>query len=242
MADIFDEIREDLRAERTRALLRRYGGLIVLAAVLLVAGVAGWQVWQWQTHRTAERDATTFLDAMHDSATPPAAQGATPGSDEPLTPTGAKAASAFAKLSSAGPEGYRTLARFREAALQASSGHLTQALNAWDAVSADTGADPLLRGLADLLWVQHQVDQGDPAIVEGRLAPLVAAGNPWRAMAQESQAWLDIRTGKTAQARTTLQRLQLDPEAPNDLRVRARGLLARIGDAPPAVSPKGAGG
>ena len=46
MADIFDEVSEDLRAERAKRLAVRYGGWVLAAALLIVAGVAGWQVWQ----------------------------------------------------------------------------------------------------------------------------------------------------------------------------------------------------
>ena len=46
MPDIFDEVNEDLRADRARTLLRRYGGLLAAGALLVVAGAGGWQVWQ----------------------------------------------------------------------------------------------------------------------------------------------------------------------------------------------------
>ena len=106
----------------------------------------------------------------------------------------------FSTVAATGPEGYRTLARLRAAALKAAAGDLPAALALWDQVSADTAADPLLRDFANLLWVQHQVDAGDPAAVQGRLAPLIAPGNPWRPLALESQAWLLLRTGETDKA------------------------------------------
>ena len=135
------------------------------------------------------------------------------------------------------------MARLRSAALHASTGDLPGALAIWDKLSADTAADPLLRGLADLLWVQHQVDAGDPAAVEGRLQPLVAPGNPWRPLALENQALLALRTGKTDAARETLRQLAADASAPDGVRGRANGLLARLNesaptpDAAPASSP-----
>ena len=39
MADIFDEVNEDLRAERAKQFALRYGWIVALAAVLFVAGV-----------------------------------------------------------------------------------------------------------------------------------------------------------------------------------------------------------
>ena len=52
MPDIFDEVEEDLRAERAQAIGRRYGVLGVLAAVLIVAGTGGYVWWQQKSKRT----------------------------------------------------------------------------------------------------------------------------------------------------------------------------------------------
>jgi hypothetical protein len=99
----------------------------------------------------------------------------------------------------------------------------------WDQVAGDSSVDPLLRDLASLLWAQNQIDQGDPALIEARLKPLAAAGNPWHAMAEEQLALLDLRQGRKEQARTTLQHLAQDATAPSGVRGRASGLLARLG-------------
>ena len=40
MVDIFDEVEEDLRADRAQAFLRRYGIVFIAVAVLVVAGAA----------------------------------------------------------------------------------------------------------------------------------------------------------------------------------------------------------
>jgi len=230
--DIFDEVNEDLRAERAQRLLQRYGVLLVAAAVLLVLGVGAWQAWRWRENDTRATVAAAFLTAMHDAA--PAAPGGTP----PASPATAQAMQTFAAMGAEGPSGYRTLARLREAALKASGGDLPGALALWDQVSADETADRELRSVADLLWIQHQVDAGDPAAVEGRLAPLLAPASPWRPLAREAQAWLKLRTGDKAAAAAILRELVALPTAPNGLRARASGLLARLGEPPTADAPE----
>ncbi len=96
-------------------------------------------------------------------------------------------------------------------------------------VAADRAADPLLRDLATLQWVTHQIDSGDPARLEARLAPLTGADNPLRALAAEAQALLAIRQGRTDAARDILKRLAEDVTAPDGVRARANGLLAQLG-------------
>ena len=59
MPDIFDEVSEDLRAERAQQMLKKYGGLLAAAAVLVLAATGGWQAWKWHESREAARVATT---------------------------------------------------------------------------------------------------------------------------------------------------------------------------------------
>ena len=230
VADIFDEVNEDLRADRAKQFALRYGWLAALLAVLLIGGAGAWQAWRWQQARQVNEVATAYLGAMRD------ADGPAPTEGQP-TPRRNAAMAEFDRLANTGPEGYRSLARLRSAALRASNGDLPGALAEWDKLAADTAAEPLLRGLANLMWVQHQVDSGDPAAVEGRLQPLVAPNSPWRHLALENQAWLALRLGQTDQARDTLRQLAADPTAPDGMRGRANGLLARLGGPAPAAGP-----
>ncbi len=218
--DIFDEVNEDLRAERARRLLQRYGILLVIVVVLAVAGVAGWQMWQSRQHASREAVATRFLTAMQQQASPAG------------SPEQKEALATFADIGTDGPGGYRSLARLREAAAKANSGDLPGALALWDQVSADEQADRSLRRVADMLWVQHQIDSGEPALIEGRIQPLAAPGEPWRPLALEARAWLKLRTGDNAGAETTLREIIAIPSAPPGVRARANGLLTRLGVAP----------
>lgn len=218
MPDIFDEIEEELRAERTRRFLTRYAGAILTAAVLMVALVAGWQGWRWYQARQDQAAAATYIQAM--------VQAGDSGKD--ATAAHAAALAAFGKLAQSAPTGYRTLARLRAAAMEAADGHLPQALTLWNEVAADASVDRLLRGLAGLLWTQHQIDNGDPGILEARLRPLAVPDDPWHAMAEEQLALLAVRQGKTAEAKQMLTALTQDGSAPNGVRQRASAVLAQL--------------
>jgi len=215
VVDIFDEVDEDLRADRAADLLKRYGGLIIAAAVLIVGATGGWQAWRWWQARQDTQAGMAFTAAMTAAETGGAARDA--------------AALPFEEIAASAPEGYRVLARLRAAAAKASSGDLPGAAVLWDQVAADTAADPLLRDLASLSWAARQIDTGDPAALEARLRPLTEPGNPWRSLAQEQLALLDLRQGKTAAARDVFTRLAADPTAPRGVRGRASALLGRLG-------------
>ncbi len=215
MPDIFDEVAEDLRADRARRLLRRYGGAVAAIVVLLLAGVGGYEGWQRYRARDTSRVATDYIAAMTIADGPESGrQGAVPGLE---------------KVAAEPSDGYATLARMRLAALKVDSGDLPAALALWDQVSRDGSADRLLRDLASLRWATHQIDKGDPAAITARLHPLLAPENAWHALAQEAQALLELCQGNDAAARDGLKQLAQDVTAPDGVRGRANGLLSRLG-------------
>jgi len=214
--DIFDEVSEDLRAERAQRMLKKYGGLLVAAAVAVIAATAGWQGWNWYQARENTRVATTYIAALR-------------AADRPPGPERDAARPLLGQVIAEGSSGYRTLARLREAALLADAGDLPGAITRYNQVATDGAADPLLRDLATLHWATRQVDSGDPAMLDARLAPLTRPDHPLRALAAETQALLAIRQGRADAARDILKRLGQDVTAPDGVRGRANGLLAQLG-------------
>ncbi len=219
MVDIFDEVEEDLRAERARNLLLRYGIFIILFAVAIVAAAAGWQAWHWWQAKQDAQAASAYISAMKGAdATGPAAVSAH-----------AKALELFGPLSANGPPGYRMLARLREAALKADTGDIAGASVLWDQVAGDSSVSNLVREMASLLWAQHHIDDGDASIVSARLQALTSPGDAWRSLALEQLALIDLRQGKTDVAKDALRKLADDTTAPSGVRGRASSLVSRLG-------------
>ncbi len=224
--DIFDEVAEDLRAEQMRNLFKRYGGLLIAAVILLIAGAGAWQAWKWYDGRRIARTAESYMAALKiaEGHPGPGRQAAVP---------------MFAAIARTGAsEGYRALARLREAALLAEAGNLSGASALWAKVRDDSGADRLLRDVAGLQWAEHQLDFGDPAQVATRLQPLASPDNPFHGLAEEAQALLAIRQGRTDAGRDMLKQLSHDETAPEGVRQRASSLLSQLGQPAPPPAPK----
>jgi hypothetical protein len=220
VVDIFDEVEEDLRAERAEKLLKKYAWLLIAAAVAIVGAAAGWQLWnRYQNHQDAAA-AARYVAVQNALEQPAADQSA-----------GAKAGeiATLDQLAASAPQGYRTLARLREAGLKADTGDVPGAVALWNTVAADSNADRLLRDVAILLATARELDRGDPAQLEARLKALTEPGNPWSTLAQEQLAMLDLRQGKLDDARKKLQVLSVDIDSPGGLRARASALLAGLG-------------
>lgn len=227
MVDIFEEVEADLRAERMRGLLLRYGKVVAAAAIVVGVGILVWQgtVW-WQSRQQSHVAAAYFAAVQQLGGTNPA------GNEAAGSP---KAEAALARLAGNNtPAGYRTLARLRAAALAAGNGQQTLALSLWQEVARDPGAGPLFSGLGRLLWVTHQIDGvkpgGNVEQLEAELQPLLAAGNPWRPIAEETEALIALAKGDQAAAKKTLGMLQNDPAAPQGVRARAGALLVQLSE------------
>lgn len=214
--DIFDEVDEDLRADRAQKLLQRYAGVLIAAAIAVIAAAGAWQGWKYYETREALRLGGIYLAAMRDAD---------------ATPPGPNAVAGFTQVAKEGDVGYRSLARMRQAALAAQSGQVSQALALWDQVAADTSADRLLRDTASLHWALAQIDTPGPAdgLVEARLKAMVTPTNALRALADEGLGLLALRQGKIDAARATFKQLARDATAPQGVRGRANGLLTQLG-------------
>ncbi len=215
MVDIFDEVDEDLRADRAKLLLRQYAPALIAVAVLVVVGAGGWRAWQWYDGKHSAQVADSYIAAMK------AADGKT-AADK------AAAAADFAAIADKAGAGYRTLARLHEAALKADAGDLPGASALWDQIAADSSADPLLRDLATLLWAQHEAGHAPDAEVLGRLAPLASQQNPYHGLAQETQALIYMGEGKSSLAKALFSQIAADPNVPDGVRNRADGLLEKL--------------
>jgi hypothetical protein len=219
VVDIFDEVSDDLRAERTTKFLRRYGSLMLLAAGLVLLGVAGYQGYiYWQAKQNQQAAAgylaiTTKIDQAGSTLTD--ADRASDAAD-------------LVNFAAHAPAGYATLARLRAAALFADAGQLDKADAQWDAVSSNGQAGPLMRDLATLLWAQHALGTAPDATVLAKLSPLMVSANPWHALAQETAALADIKSGDINGAKMLLNGIVTDNTAAAGVRDRADGLLAQL--------------
>ena len=213
---ILREIEDELREERLASIWKRYGTAIVAAAVGLVVVVAGYQLW---SGHTAEQRLET--GRQYDAASEQALSGDTDA-----------ARSAFEQLAAAGPDGYALLSRFRTAQLNAESGSLAEARTDFRAIAGDSSVDSLYRDLATLRGAYLGLDLGvDADTLRTEITPLLGETNPWRYLAQEVAALLDLQSGDSAAARAAFDALIADTAAPSGVRQRAEAIVQTLPEA-----------
>ncbi|RFD20513.1 hypothetical protein DY926_05315 [Komagataeibacter melaceti] len=224
--DIFTEVDEEIRAERIRALARRYLVVAGVAVAAICIGAGGWQYSLSRAHKADAAVSASYFAAMRDAARAPDMPA---GTVTPLSTRQKGALAALEALDGKARPPLRMLARMERAALLAGSGDTPGALALWDEVSRDQATDRVIASLASLLWVQHQIDSGDPATLRSRLAVLDAADQPWRGQAIEAEALLDLRAGKETDARARYERLSMDMGVADGVRSRAEAMLQMLG-------------
>ena len=208
MADIFDEIDEDLKRDHMQLLWARYGKIViaaVLAIVLLVAVRQGYTAWQ--TSRI-EASASAYQQALQSKDV-----------------VGALEAQ-LGQLSA----GYKMLAQFQIAAEHAASGDFVAAEARYLRLASDGSVDPLYQQAATLLSVMVAPRDVDVSSLEARLSNLETGAGPWQAMALETGAGLALRNGNKDTAVLNYKRIIEMGDVPVELRQRAQRMIVILND------------
>ncbi|MFV2052306.1 hypothetical protein [Aliiroseovarius sp. YM-037] len=208
-----EEVSEEVRRDRLFRLMRRYGWIAILLVVLLVGGAA---YNEWRKARDI-----AAAQAVGDSL---------------ITALSADESEARAEaLSELEVEGDASaVLGLVQAAEAQNADDPAAAVAALDQIVTDSGLPQVYRDLAVLKRV---IVQADSASVEDRRAALegiAAPGAPFRLLAEEQLALLDLEGGDAEAAITRLQSILVDTEVTAGLRNRVSQLIVALGGEPEA--------
>jgi hypothetical protein len=211
VADIFQEVDEEVRRERLQQLWQRYGNLIIAACILFVAAVGAWRGYEWWQTKKAGESGAAFENAVT------------------LAEAGKhqEAEAAFAKLAADGSAGYRALARLRDAAELAQTDR-PAAVKAYDEIAADGSAGTVIQQLAAVRAAILLVDTAPYSEIKQRLEPLTATDKTFRHSARELLALSAWKAGDMTAAKQWSDMIISDPQSPEGTRSRAEVLSELI--------------
>lgn len=212
MADIFEEVDEQLRSDRYLAIAKKSWPMVAGAAgvaLALALGLWGWDQYQSSLQATASQDYDRGLQAL--------TQGEKGMADR-----------AFAKVAKSGPRGYRTLALMQVAGLRMGEKKPAEAIALLDQ-AAGLAPDQILADAARMKAALAAIDAGQPLPqIEARLTPLVAPDRPYHVSAREALAMARLAAGKPAAARADFSALSIMLDASDSVRGRAQAALSLI--------------
>jgi len=215
VADIFQEVEEDLRRDKALAFWKRYQNYIfgfALVAVAATAGVSGWKTYR--QHRI-ETNGAAYLTAM-----------------QALEHDQKAAAAQFDQLAKDGG-GFAILARFQQANQALQSGDKAKAAALFAAIAGDGSVDKAMKDLAAVLGAFVLLDAGKPADAAKLVEPLTGDNQPYRFSALDIQGQAALAAGDKKKAKdiyTQLKQLGALPNAPQGVEARAGIMLDRLQD------------
>lgn len=168
MADIFDEIEEDLRRDRMSLLWQRYGNYVIAFAIFIIVVVAGYQGYNYWKDSRAKAAGDAFFQAV----------------------TADEALEALNVISSDLPAGYEMLSKFRIAALQAKKGNRIAAEQSYLSLSRDANIGTFYQETALLLSVMNAPETKNNSELIDRISSLSEFSGPLQGLALETSAGL----------------------------------------------------
>ncbi len=211
MADVFNEVDEQLRSARFQILLRRgWPYALGIAVVALILALGAWGLNQREIGQNAAAS-ERYAAAM-----------------QMLAKNDVKGADAsFADIAKAGPRAYRSLAYMQQAGIALKRNDSPAAIALLDQ-AAQTAPNLILGDAARLQAAYAAMDVDSYNDVRLRLAPLAEPGRPYRMMAHEALGMVELAAGHIPQARGDLQVVSLSSDATDAARNRASAALELV--------------
>jgi len=211
VAELFDEVDEEVRREQFKKLWDKYSLYIIAVAILIVAAVGGWRGYEYLEAKKAAQAGDAFNKAIELSE----------------QNKHAEAEAAFSDLVAKAPYGYRMLSRFRLAA-EVEKRDPKAAVQMFDELASDRGIGAEQQELARVRAGGILLDTASYADMKQRLEADTAPNATFRHVARELLALSAVRANDSTAARQWLDMISSDAETPPSMRSRAQALQALL--------------
>jgi hypothetical protein len=211
VVDVFEEVEEQIRSDRYRALALKVLPWFIGAVVLILAGVGGWQGYRAWISSQSGKASETYAKGLE------AQQAGRPGD----------ARTAWEALAKSPSPAYKSLALQHLGALRLAERDTAGAVALFDQ-AAKAAPDPLIGDAARLKSVYALLDTAPRADIDARLEPLLKPERPFRLQAREAAAFSKLLAGDASAARADFVVVSLAPDAAEGARSRATAAIALI--------------
>ncbi len=163
---IFREVDDEVRQEEYKKLWDRYGRYFMLAGVLFIAAIAGWEAYKYVQLKQAQDASTVYFDALKKAAD-------------------GKPDDALSALGAVNHPGFGQLAKLEQAGIMAAKGDVDKAVATFDAFAADANNEPALADAARIRAGYLLVDTQSPDQLLTRLGRFDKDDVLWHNQARE---------------------------------------------------------
>ena len=204
-----DEVTEEVRRDRLFGYLRRYGWIAVLVIVAVVGAAAFNEYRKAQAAAQAQALGDSMLAALNNDD------------------AGDRAA-ALAALSAETPDAQAVLSLMQAGAF-ADAGQTDEAIGALEQVEGSADIPMVYRQIANFRRLLLQSETADLETRRAGFAALAVPGVPFRLLAEEQLALIDIEASDSAAALDRYRAMMEDAEASPGLQRRALQAIVALG-------------
>jgi len=208
-----DEVAEEVRRDKMYGWAKRYGWMVALVILLIVGGTA----WREISASRSEAAAAARGDALYAALE--------------LEDGAARAEALDLAAEDAATTGVVT--RMLAATETARAGDVQTAAELYSAIASTPDVNPIYR---DMALLKRAMLPGGDADRAGTLQSLALPGAPYRTLAEEQLAILDVEAGDIDAALARLQPLLEDAETTQNQQRRIIQLIVALGGTPELAS------
>ena len=211
MVDVFEEVEEQLRTDRYKALALKalpWVGAVLAAALVIALAIWGYETYQTKTTSKASEQYSQAIDAF--------SAGRTDEADR-----------LFGEVAKSGSRAYKSLALQHRGGIKLAAGKTPEAVKYFDQ-AAEAAPNDIIGDAARLKSAFALLDTAPYKDLEARLTPMLKEGRPYRTEAREALAFAKIMHGDLAGARGDFVVISLIADASEGARNRAKAAMDLI--------------
>ena len=212
MADLFQEIDDELRQDKASSLWKLYGKYVVAVAIIIIACVGGYKFWQQKQLDNGEKASIAYEAALARSASGDF-RGAIDQLNEKELGLG---------------RGYAALSQMQKANLAMKIKDFEAALITYKDIAENDDYPQSIKEWASFRRAAVRVEKQIDSNASADLDKLIATDSPWRFLAKEIKAIKVIEIGNNSEAKAIFSELADDENTPERLRVRAADFLQTL--------------
>ena len=212
MADLFQEIDDELRQDKASRLWKLYGKYVIVVAIIIITSVGGYKFWQQKQLDDGEKASIAYEAALARSAS-----GDFKGAIDQLNEKELRIT-----------PGYAALSQMQKANLAMKIKDFEAALITYKDIAENDDYPQSIKEWASFRHAAVRVEKQIDSNASADLDKLIATDSPWRFLAKEIKAIKEIETGNNSEAKAIFSELADDENAPERLRVRAAEFLQTL--------------
>ena len=210
-----EEVSEEVRRDRLYNFFRKYAWVGVLVVLTIVGGTAFLEYQKATVKSKAEKVGSAVMKALE-------------GSDEK------ERAELLANIESSNPE-VKSIVAMLKAAEEIALQNYAAASKSLKTISEDSSIGQIYRDIAEFKFLLLSHDRVEDALLLKGFEKLASPGNPFRLLAEEQIAIIELKNRENDAAVAKLRSILEDAELTDTIRQRVTQLLISLGIDPSSI-------